>query len=244
LNKYIDGGKDRKEYFMKHIAFVCCVVSIAMIFAGCGGGGGGTATIDYRMNVAALDADSYFNWNTKDVSVKDGFDAATGASKAQSTTRFDQTVTYDKPENAAKRTGRTIPSGLRSLFLYPVSPDGTRSFDNLTVTANGKQLTIRYVHRDTAYEITTDANGKLNVETSCKSARGVAVTQDQHTFTLKPEFSKTGEASDNMADFDWSKAVLTPDVFSNDATRHYTGALDAAFANNNLTIKGSLKEVK
>ncbi|MDR2446327.1 MAG: hypothetical protein LBD58_03405 [Treponema sp.] len=226
----------------KRITFGFCAAIVAMVaFVGCGGG---AAKIDYRMNIAGLDANSYFNWSAKGVSVQDGFDAATGASKAKSTTRFDQAVTYDIPENAAKHTGYAIPSGLRGLFLYPVSADSTRVYDNLTVTANGKQVVIRYVHRDSAYEIATDANGKLDITTGCKAARGIATTEDQHTFTLKPEFSKTGEASGNMTDFDWSKATLAPDVFSANATRHYTGALDVAYENNYLTVKGSLKEVK
>ncbi|MDR1219868.1 MAG: hypothetical protein LBK73_09705 [Treponema sp.] len=226
----------------KHSTFgVCAAIIAVVVFVGCGGG---AAKIDYRMNIAGLDANSYFNWNAKNVSVQDGFDAATGASKAKSTTRFDQVVTYDIPENAAKRTGSTIPGGLRSLFLYPVAADSTRSDDDLTVTANGKQVVIRYVHRDSAYEIATDANGKLDVLTGCKVARGIATTEDQHSFTLKPEFSKTGQASGNMKDLDWSKTTLTPDVFNPSATRHYTGALDVAYTNNYLTIKGSLKEVK
>ncbi|MDR2792942.1 MAG: hypothetical protein LBB61_04650 [Treponema sp.] len=225
----------------KHITFGFFAAIVAAIFVSCGGE---SANIDYRMNVAGLDANSYFKWTAKGVSVTDGFDAATGASKAKSTTRFDQAVTYDIPENAAKHTGYTIPSGLRSLFLYPVADDGTRVYDNLKVTANGKQVTIRYVHRDSAYEIITDANGKLDVANACKVARGIATTEDQHTFILKPEFSTTGQASGNMVDFDWSKAVLTPDVSSNNATRHYTGALDVALVNDILTIKGSLKEVK
>jgi hypothetical protein len=154
------------------------------------------------------------------------------------------TVTYDIPENAAKHTGYTLPSGLRSLFLYPVAADSTRVNDNLAVKANGRQLTIRYVHRNSAYEISTDADGKVDVTRACKIARDVAETLDQHTFTLKPEFSITGKASGDMADFDWSKAVLTPDVFSNNAARHYTGVLDTEYVNNILTIKGSLKEVK
>jgi hypothetical protein len=226
----------------KHITFGFCAAIVAMVvFVGCGGG---TVKIDYRMNVAGHDANSYFNWSAKGVSVQDGFDAATGASKVKSTSRFDQAVTYDIPANAAKYTGYTLPVGLRSLLLYPVAPDSVRSNDNLTVTANGKQLVIRYVHRDSAYEIATDTNGKLDVATGCKIARGVASTEDQHSFTLKPEFSKTGQASGDMKDFDWSKATLIPDVFSPNATRRYTGALDVALANNYLTIKGSLKEVK
>jgi hypothetical protein len=226
---------------MKYIAFGFGALTAAIVFISCNGT---TTAIDYRMNISAADTASYFTWKAKSESVTDSFDAVTSASKSKSTSRFDQVVTYDIPANAAKHTGYTIPSSLRSLFLYPVAPDSMRTSDQLTATANGKQITIRYVHRDSAYEIITDANGKLDVTTACKIARSVATTEDQYTFTLKPEFSKTGAASDNMADFDWSKATLTPDVYTSNALRHYTGALDVALANNVLTIKGSLKEVK
>jgi hypothetical protein len=226
---------------MKHIAFGFGALTAAIVFISCSGA---TTDIDYRMNTSAADTANYFKWKAKNESVTDGFDAVTSASKAKSTSRFDQAVTYDIPANAAKHTGYALPGGLRGLLLFPVASDDTRADDQLTVTANGKQVTIRYVHRDSAYEIATDANGKLDVTTACKIARGVATTEDQHTFTLKPEFSKTGDASGNMADFDWSKATLTPDVYTSTALRHYTGALDVALANNVLTIKGALKEVK
>ena len=221
---------------------------LAIVFSSCGGG---SAKIDYRMNVAAPDTGNYFNWSAAGASVKDGFDptapgehGATGASRAKSTSRFDLAVTYDIPANASKYQGNTIPSGFRSLLLYPVAPDSVRTVDNLTVTASGKEVTIRYVHRDSAYEIKTDANGKLDVTTGCTVARGVCSTEDQTNFTLKPEFSKTGAASTNMADFDWSKATFAPEVYAAAAARHYTGLVDVAFASNILTIKGSLKEVK
>ncbi|MDR0786014.1 MAG: hypothetical protein LBE74_09085 [Treponema sp.] len=231
---------------MKKIIPFLCVLTVFGL-AGCGR----SAKIDYRMNVAGPDNGNYFNWSAGSATVKDTFDPSapgengtTGASKAKSTARFDAAVTYDISSNAAKHTGYALPSGLRGLFLYAVASDATRLNDQLSVTANGKELTIRYIHRDSAYEIKTDAAGKIDVTTACKAARGVCTTEDQRSFVLKPEFSKTGSASSNMADFDWSKAVFTQDTFSENATRHYTGSLDAEFANNVLTVKGSLKEVK
>jgi hypothetical protein len=196
------------------------------------------------MNVVGLDANSYFNWNVMGVSAQDGLDAATGASKAKSTLWFDQAVTYDILENAAKYTRYTLPSGLRGLFLYPVALDGVHFNDNLAVTANDKQVVIRYVRRDSADEIATDVNGNLDGTTRCKLARGDDATEDQRVFILKPEFSKTGQVSGDTKDFDCSKAARTPDVFGANTARHYTGDLDVAFENNCLTIKGSLKEVK
>ncbi|MDR1216113.1 MAG: hypothetical protein LBK25_05475 [Treponema sp.] len=231
---------------MKNIIPFLCALTV-FGFSGCGR----SAKIDYRMNVAGPDNGNYFNWSAGSANVKDGFDPSapgengtTGASRGKSTSRFDAAVTYDIPSNAAKHTGYALPGGLRGLFLYPVASDDTRTNDQLSVTANGKELTIHYIHRDSAYEIKTDTAGKLDVTTAVKVARGVCSTEDQHTFTLKPEFSKTGSASPNMGDFDWTKAVFTPDRFSDNATRHYTGSLDTDFAGNILTIKGSLKEVK
>jgi hypothetical protein len=247
LYKFFEMGKI-EDYggIMKNIIPCLCVLA-AFAFSGCGR----SAKIDYRMNVAGSDNGNYFNWSAGSANVKDALDPSapgengtTGASKAKSTSRFDAAVTYDIPSNAAKYTGYTMPSGLRGLLLYPVAPDSVRINDKLSVTANGKELTIRYIHRDSAYEIKTDSAGKIDVTTACKVARGVGSTEDQHTFTLKPEFSKTGSASADMGDFDWEKAVFTPDTFSENATRRYTGSLDTEFASNILTIKGSLKEVK
>ena len=45
-------------------------------------------SIDFRFNTEAADAKNHFNWSADGKTVKDGFDAATGASKAQSTTAF------------------------------------------------------------------------------------------------------------------------------------------------------------
>ncbi|MDR0410720.1 MAG: hypothetical protein LBH75_01940 [Treponema sp.] len=229
------------------ISFLLLYVIILFSLFGCGR----SAKIDYRMNVAGPDNGNYFNWSAKNVTVRDAFDPSapgengtTGASKAKSTTRFDAAVTYVISSNTVKHTGYALSSGLRGLFLYAVAPDVIRVNDQLSVTANDKELTIRYIHRDSAYEIKTDAAGKINVTTACKIARGVCSTEDQRTFTLKPDFSKTGSASSDMGDFDWSKAVFTTDASSEDSTHHYVGSLDAEFANNVLTIKGSLKETR
>jgi hypothetical protein len=223
--------------------FLCALAVFG--FSGCTR----SAEIDYRMNVAGQNSGNYFNWSVGSTSVKDTFDPSagdgvTGASKAKSTSRFDAAVTYDIPSNAAKHTGYALAPGLRGLLLYPVAPEAVRANDHLSVTANGRELTIRYIHRDSAYEIKTDAAGKIDVTTACKVAPGVCSTADQRTFTLKPEFSKTGSASSNMGDLDWTKAVFTPDTFSGNARRHYTGLLNAEFADNVLTITGSLKEAK
>ena len=151
-------------------------------------------SIDLRFNTEAADAKNYFNWSANGKAVKDGFDAAIGASKAQSTTAFNA-VRYD--DDATKKNA--IPAGLRSLVLYPVSSWDTATADAFTVTANGKQLVIRFVHRGTAYQITTDNKGKIDTDDSFKIAAGVGENVGGK-FLIKDEFLKAGGDKANMAD--------------------------------------------
>jgi hypothetical protein len=240
---------------MKHSSFKvlagAAVCAAALAFGSCGGAGN-TVTIDYQENVAQAATDNYFSWTTPKATVpKDTFDAATSASKFKSTTRFDLLVTFDTPQNAPKYTGYALPASLRGLLLFPVAPDSVRAADNLTVTANGKALVIRYVHRDTAYEIKTDAEGNIDPLTSCFAVRGIAKPNADDpeaatAFAIQPEWTTSGQVSENGADFDWAKGepALKPDKYSDNATRHYEGKLAATFTNNVLAIKGTLNEVK
>jgi hypothetical protein len=168
------------------------------------------------MNVRAPDPSAnYFKWSVGSLNINDAFDTATGASKMNSTAQFD-TVRYD----SATTKQAAIPGGLRSLFLFPVATWETAVSDSLQVAASGKMVIIRYVHRGSAYQFQTDANGKLNILTGCKVASGVG---------------------DNI---DWTTIRLTNDTFSSSASRHYEGMLDVAYADGILTIKGNLIEKK
>ena len=192
-------------------------------------------SIDFRFNTEAADAKNYFNWSANGKSVKDGFDAATGASIAQSTTAFN-IVRYDN-ETTKKNA---IPAGLRALVLYPVAAWNTATADAFTVTANGKQLVIRFIHRGTAYQITTDSKGKIDTDDSFKIAAGVGENVGGK-FLIKDEFLKSGGDKANMADLDWSKITLVDDEAAEDATVDYDGELTASVKKGILTIKGNLK---
>ena len=192
-------------------------------------------SIDFRFNTEAADAKNYFNWSANGKSVKDGFDVATGASIAQSTTAFN-IVRYDN-ETTKKNA---IPAGLRALVLYPVSAWNTATADAFTVTANGKQLVIRFIHRGTAYQITTDSKGKIDTDDSFKIAAGVGENVGGK-FLIKDEFLKSGGDKANMADLDWSKITLVDDEAAEDATVDYDGELTASLKKGILTIKGNLK---
>lgn len=192
-------------------------------------------SIDFRFNTEAADAKNHFNWSADGKSVKDGFDAATGASKAQSTAAFD-VVRYDN--EATKKNA--IPAGLRALVLYPIASWDTATSDAFTVTANKKQLVIRFVHRGTAYQITTDTKGKIDTGDSFKIANGIA-DNIGGKFVIKDEFLKAGGNNANMADLDWSKITLIDDEAANDAIVEYDGELSASLKNGILTVKGNLK---
>ena len=217
------------------ILFVCALalslVAAPVLFAQ-------NVKIDARVNVLAADKANYFNWTLGNKVTKDSFDAASGASLSGSTEGFNA-VRYD----AESTKKAAVPVTLRGLLLYPVSDFATAQADALTVTANGKALVVRFVHRGTAYELTTDKNGKANVLTCAKSAKALADNVGGE-FVLKSEFVKAGGDPKKMSDLDWSKVALVSDAKAADASRWYEGSLDVAYVKGILTIKGNLTEKK
>jgi hypothetical protein len=193
------------------------------------------AKIDFRYNVIKEDSGNYFNWSAGDKTVKDGFDVKTGASKAGSTSGFDS-VRYDATGKA-----KTMPSTLRYLMLYPVSARSVAEGDNLTVTANGKQLVIRFIHRGNAFEVFTDKNGIIDLPDSFKIGIGLA-NNIGGKFLLKDEYVKDGGDKTKAADANWSKIQLVADTADTNATYKYKGTLKAEYKNGILTIKGTLSK--
>ncbi len=217
-------------------------LALALTFVSCVALFGATAqkaTINMRMNVLSADPKgNFFNWTAGNTSVKDSYDVASGASKAQSTTAFDA-VRYDS--NTSKKLA--IPAALRGLVLYPVADFKTAQDDDLTVTTNGKEVTIRYIHRGTAYQLKTDSKGNLNVLTGCSIAKNVASNVGGE-FVLNPEYVKAGGDPKKMSSLDWSKVTLVPDTYESGASRWYTGNLAVKYNKGILTVKGTLTETK
>ena len=211
----------------KSLALIASVLFASAVFAQ-------KATIDFRYNMAAEDGKNFFNWSADGKSVKDTLDTATGASKAKSTTEFN-VVRFD-----ASGSKKAIPATLRYMMLFPVAPRATAVGDNFAVSQNGKELTIRFIHRGNAFEAKTDAKGKLNMN-SFKMAAGVGENVGGK-FVLKDEFVKAGGDKTKMADADWSKIKLEADLADADASYTYDGSLNASYKNNVLTIKGNLQK--
>jgi hypothetical protein len=196
------------------------------------------ATIDARLNVAAPDGANYFNWSVGSRSVKDKLDASSGASLSGSTGEFN-VVRYD----SASTKKAAIPRGLWGLMLFPLSGYEVVKADALAVTQAGKEVTVRFVHRGVAYELVTDKAGKFDVFTGARMARGIAENVGGD-FVLKKEFVKAGGNPSSMADLDWSKLTLVPDVRDPAASRWYEGSVAMAFEKNVLSVKGTLTERK
>ena len=197
--------------------------------------------IDFKMNVAKEDyAANYFNWTIgKQATVKDKFDMTSGASVKGSTKAFNE-VRYAEPAADKKAA---IPAGLRGLLLYPVANFDVAKFDNLSVVENGGVITVCFVHRGTAYKLSTDKKGNFDVLTGAKIARNVG-DNNMNVFTVKPEYLKDGGDAAKMSDLDWSKVQLESDTYSPEAVYQYEGTLKFTFKNNVLGISGTLKHSK
>lgn len=194
----------------------------------------GIATIEYRYNVLAEDAaNNYFLWSADGGEMHvDGFDAAAGASKSKSTSLFNA-VRFD--ESGKKKA---IPLGLRYLFLYSVAARAIATDDNLTVTQDGNNLVITFIHFGNAFKITAE-NGVLDTSSSFESASGLAERVDGKMI-LKPEYVKDGADASQMANADWSKIHLIADVADDDASYKYAGKLPLSYAGGILEVKGTL----
>ena len=211
-------------------------------------------TIDMQVNTAAKDyANNYFTFKGGNHSAdKDQFvlaaDGTTGASKLGSTELFN-TYRFDV------RGKKTMPGGLRSLFLYAVADDGTRTGDDLQVSkaADGTVM-VRYVHRGTAYEIVTDKTGALVLPTTAARMRKIGHSDNQ----IHADFSSNGKPSG----VDWAKVwnasiadgkqvgttasktgKIAPDVAESEFFA-LAGSLKFTFAGNLLKIAGELNAVK
>jgi len=185
---------------------------------------------------------------------KDHVDAATGASVGNSTELFQPYLLDVKGKN-------TLPNGLRGLFLFSVAVAKQRLDDNLTVTKAGNGvITVRYVHRGTAYELVTDASGKFNFPQGSYRRRAIGFIEGAGPQVIAKDFSADGTA----AKVDWNKvwdgkvaggkevmagkSAKTGDIVDDSAVPesmfYWQGSLQATFDAGVLKIAGGLNAVK
>ncbi len=213
--------------------------------------------IDYNLDLNPGAKTSYFSFTgpIRSVAVdKDHLDAATGASVLNSTVLF-QAYLYDVKGKAA------MSSGLRGLFLYAVGAANERTDDNLAISkAADGVITVRYVHRGTAYEIQTDKTGKLEFPNGTFRKRVVGFIAGEGPQVISKDFSSDGTA----AKVDWSKVwddkiasgkeiasgnaaktgAIASDTADPASMYFWSGALQCTFDKNVLKISGGLNVTK
>ena len=220
--------------------------------------------IDFQYNVTAADPANFFFFTgpvrymdsgTARYSGSDGKgavgtpDATSHASKYHSTEIFNH-YQYDY---AGKKV---IPAALRGLFLFAVAVDSQRTLDGLTAVKNADgSIMVRYVHRGTAYEFSTDKAGNIAFPTVGFKMRQIGHTDN----AIHADFSTNGKP----AGVDWAKVWNTaivdgkqvgttasktgkvaPDMPDPAAVIGYEGALKATFDGKVLKISGTLSIVK
>jgi len=176
-------------------------------------------TIDMQLNLqAADDANNYLTFTGANNSVeKDGYDAATGASKHLSTELF----------NSYRRDiqGKTtMPAGVRNFLLYAVAGNDTRVGDNLTVTYAGGVFTIRSVHRGTAYELVSDRNGRLDLSAPNYRTRKIGDTSNN----IHADFSSNGRTTGVDWNKVWNASIAGGKTIGNTTTGNITPDVPAS----------------
>ncbi|MDR1948907.1 MAG: hypothetical protein LBQ38_05920 [Spirochaetaceae bacterium] len=212
--------------------------------------------IDYQYNVTGPDAGNYLTFQGPlrlHAVNKDSLDSVSGASRMKSTALLTGYQT-DVMGKAA------LGGGLRSLLLYPVSPQNIRIEDKLTVSkaANGV-ITIQYVHRGVAYGIITDNTGKITLPRGNLFSRTVGYIQGAGPQVLHTDFSPDGTADKIDWAKVWNRSIpsgknigstnnKTGDVLSDvddpASLFYWSGTLQAAFDGRILKITGTLRPVK
>ncbi len=185
---------------------------------------------------------------------KDHVDAATGASVKNSTELFQPYLLDVKGKNA-------LPNALRGLFLYSVAPAALRAGDALSITrAASGVITVNYVHRGTAYQLVTDASGKLNFPDGTYRRRAIGFIEGEGPQVIHRDFSSDGTA----AKVDWTRVwdeqvasgkevaagkpaktgPVTSDAAAADSMFYWAGSLQVTYESAVLRISGGLNAVK
>ena len=209
-------------------------------------------TIDMQLNVASQDyANNYLSYRNQPAiggpgrtNERDQFDAATSASKLGSTYGLNQY--YRDPAN-----GTTLPSGLRGLLLYPVADSHYLADDALSVSraANGV-ITVRYVHRGTAYEMVTDTQGRFDIMGRNSRFRKIGHTDN----AIHADFSSNGRVTGINWNSVWNSSIAADKQVGTTSSRtgaitsdapasgfhYYAGSLQFRLNGNILTINGTL----
>lgn len=190
--------------------------------------------IESLVSLNGQESMNFFNWtgNIRYIAAEDSYDATSGASLAGSTHLF-QSYLFDVEGK------NTMSSGLRGLFLYGVNGNAQVENDNLTAVKNEDgTIVIRYVHRGTAYQFTTDSKGILSLPEANIVKRAIGTPEE-----IEAEFSTDGTAQGVDYDNVFSSKIIADRAHSQ-AMYFFDGDLQVTLENGLLGVKGILTAVR
>lgn len=192
--------------------------------------------IDMQFNLSGKDyKNNYLTFKGKNGNVeKDQFDPAKVVDSVTGASIKKSTETFNAYRNDSKGK-TTMPGSLRSLLMYAVASDATRVEDNLQVKKNADgTILVRYIHRGSAYEVTTDKNGVITFPTTSVKTRKIGDTDN----SISTDFSKTGKT----ADVDWTKVWDANIADGKDIGKSKTGKIGVETATSELVfLEGTYK---
>ncbi|MCR5763319.1 MAG: hypothetical protein K6G00_08055, partial [Treponema sp.] len=191
-------------------------------------------TIDYRYNTIIDDGSNYLTWSIGRKNFKDGLDVSTGASLQGSANELDDII-FDSEKR------QTAPLGLKDILLLAVSSPDVRQLYGVTFEVNERQITVRCCRNGIATLMSTDVNGRIDLEHSFKSAV-IGIREDDNSITYMDDVLKPGSNNKSLDSVDWSKVYYTDDKASLDADEFYSGILKTSYKKGILKIKGTLKK--
>ncbi len=231
--------------------FVASVVLAAGAFAA-------DLSVDAKIDLSGKDiAGSYLTFTGKLISVEKAQvdPAKVDALSAASTMEATEMWNMYRPD---VKGSTTMPGGFQHFVKYAVSSFAQHKSDLPVAWKNADgSITLQFVHRGSAFKLTTDATGKLQLPVGDFKTRKIGLPPAEGSLDspISTDFSKDG----TVAGIDWKK-VWDPSVpdgtviagVANQKTGKvvddkgsskiylWTGALQVTLTGNYVTVKGDL----
>lgn len=200
--------------------------------------------VDFLLDTKKANPKNHLVWSNSSAAYKDYFDALSGASKVHSTKNLREAF-FDKSTKSY-----LIPKGLYALCLFALANPESVSTDGLSVTQEGKKISIRFTHRENSYRIESDEKGEIYIPQGffikLKENKSENTAENAENAENADSNSSKKEENDESSPEEKEKSEGSTDGFQKDEPPEnisaiYTGKLKAKFSEEGiLTLKGKL----